>query len=99
MLKVIMIMIVSRIDATQIFFRTGQLSLFEKKTKYFPIFTPPPLSFGHPRSTSTSFCIKWIVGQACQRKRPAMFLASGGTDVFVLICQSSITSSPGVVNS
>ena len=35
-------MIVSRIDATQIFFRTGQLSLFEKKTKYFPIFTPPP---------------------------------------------------------
>ena len=42
MLKVIMIMIVSRIDATQIFGRTGQLSLFEKKTKYFPIFTPPP---------------------------------------------------------
>ena len=28
-----------------------------------------------------------------------MFLAAGGTDVFVLICQSSITGSPGVVNS
>ena len=61
-----MIMIVSRIDATQIFFRTGQPSLLEKKTKYFPFFTPLPLSFGHPRSTSTSFCIKWIVGYSFQ---------------------------------
>ena len=28
-----------------------------------------------------------------------MFLAAGGTDVFVLICQSNITGSTGVVNS
>ena len=39
MLKMIMIMLIIRIDATQISFRTGQLSLSEKKA----ILPPPPL--------------------------------------------------------
>ena len=50
-------MIVSRIDATQIFFRTGQLSLFEKKTKYFPIFTPPPPS---PLDTHAAHQLRFV---------------------------------------
>ena len=53
MLKMIIKMSIIRIDATknaaQISFRTGQLSLSEKKTTLPP---PPP---GHSRSTSTSF--------------------------------------------
>ena len=58
MLEIIMIMILIRTDETQISFRPGQLSLFEKNTKNF-LFSPlppHPSPLVHPRSTS-----KWTV--------------------------------------
>ena len=61
MLKMIMIIIVIRIDATQISFRTGQLSLFEKETKYFPFspltLPPPPPPFTPTQHTNPSYLL------------------------------------------
>ena len=115
-----MIIIVIRIDATQISFRTGQLSLFEKKRKYFPFSPltltppPPPPSFLHPRSTPTRaicyltavYCLgweqKWPVTEANPFSSVLRLHKSASRwyrRICSHICQGSITSSLGVVNS
>ena len=64
MLEIIMIMILIRTDETQISFRPGQVSLFEKNTKNF-LFSPLPPTprplYTHAAHQSGQFCTVFTV--------------------------------------